>query len=60
MKLLSEMISDARISNSLHLEEKENWMPVYRFLARTYLIIGFTLGSLMCCIVSILIGLQVR
>lgn len=47
--LLEEMWSDGEISISYHLEEKENWTPVYRYIARLFLLTGCAIGILMGC-----------
>jgi hypothetical protein len=49
MNLLKEMWSDAQISEHYHLEEKENWIPIYRYLARLFLLVGCAIGILMGC-----------
>jgi hypothetical protein len=48
-KLLEEMWSDWELSLAYNLEEEENWTPIYRHLARTFLLVGCAIGILMGC-----------
>jgi len=48
-ELLEEMWSDWGIAQEYALEKKENWTPIYCYLARLFLLTGVARGLLMGC-----------